>query len=157
MVATLLLLLAPADVPGIWEAVVEPVYDLALLSHREAQRLDGRRVRFRVDLEYEPGEADNGAIVYDCVSIDAANRTVWLGPGEGGQGGEGHGGGGGVARLWAPAEPGNRGVLGLSSGRDLAAVGISRRSGRGHSAKRRRRPPPSPEEGPKQQRPTPRH
>ena len=82
MDATLLLLLAPADVPGIWEAVVEPVYDLALLSHREAQRLDGRRVRFRVDLEYEPGEADNGAIVHDCVGIDAANRTVWLVPGQ---------------------------------------------------------------------------
>jgi hypothetical protein len=57
MYATLLLLLVPADVPRISSAVVEPSYDLATLSHREAQRLDGRRVRIRVDLESEPGDA----------------------------------------------------------------------------------------------------
>jgi hypothetical protein len=57
MYATLLLLLVPADVPRISSAVVEPSYDLATLSHREAQRLDGRRVRIRVDLESETGDA----------------------------------------------------------------------------------------------------
>jgi hypothetical protein len=44
----------------------------------KAGQLDGRRVRLRVDLESEPGEADNGAVAYDCASIDAVNRTVWL-------------------------------------------------------------------------------
>src|SRR5262245_7883999 len=83
MYATFLLLLVPADVPRISTAVVEPTYDLALLSHRLAGQLDGHRVRFRVDLESEPGETDDGrAIVYDCISPDAVNRTVWLVPGQ---------------------------------------------------------------------------
>ena len=80
MYATLLPLLVPADVSGIPTAV-EQSYDLALLSHRQAQHLDGRRVRFRVDLESETADV-GGAIVYDCASLDAVNRTVWLVPGQ---------------------------------------------------------------------------
>jgi hypothetical protein len=34
-----------------------------------------------VDLESEPGDA-GGAVVCDCVSLDAVNRTVWLVPGQ---------------------------------------------------------------------------
>ena len=79
--ALFLLLLVPADAPRIPSAVVEQTYDLALLSHRQAQRLDGRRVRIRVDLESLP-EDMGGAVVYDCVSPDDANRTVWLVPGQ---------------------------------------------------------------------------
>jgi hypothetical protein len=82
MYTTLLLLLVPADVAHVSSAVVELPYDLWLLSHRQAQLLDGRRVRFRVDLESEPGETDDGVIVYDCASVDAVNRTVWLVPGQ---------------------------------------------------------------------------
>src|SRR4051794_29617990 len=78
--ALLLLLLFPADAPRISSAVVRPL-DLATLSHREAQRLDGQRVLVRVELESLPGDA-NGPIVYDCVSPDDANRTVWLVPGQ---------------------------------------------------------------------------
>src|SRR5262249_10201065 len=78
MYATLLLLLVPADVPRIPTAAVR-TYDLATRSHPQAERLDGRRVRIRVDLESEPGDA-GGAIVYDCASPDAVNRTVWLVP-----------------------------------------------------------------------------
>src|SRR5262245_46676879 len=64
----LLPLLAFADVPGIPTAVDRP-FDLATLSHREAQRLDGRPVRVRVELESLPGDA-GGAVVYDCLSPD---------------------------------------------------------------------------------------
>jgi hypothetical protein len=42
--AHFLLLLVPADVPRIPATVVRTL-DLATLSHREAQRLDGQRVR----------------------------------------------------------------------------------------------------------------
>src|SRR5262249_34898589 len=77
----MLLLLVPADVPRTPAAVVEQTDDLALLSHRQAQRLDGRRVRIRVDLESLP-EDTGAAVVYDCVSPDDANRTVWLVPGQ---------------------------------------------------------------------------
>jgi hypothetical protein len=80
MYATLLLLLFPADVPPIPTAV-ERSLDLATLSHRDAQRLDGCRVRFRVELESRPGDG-GGAVAYDCVSPDDANRTVWLVPGQ---------------------------------------------------------------------------
>jgi hypothetical protein len=80
MYAALLLLLAPADAPSISAAMVRSV-ELATLSHRQAQQLDGQRVRIRVDLESEPGDA-GGAVVYDCVSLDAVNRTVWLVPGQ---------------------------------------------------------------------------
>jgi hypothetical protein len=80
MYATLLLLLVPADVPGTPTAV-EWSLDRATLSHRDAQRLDGQRVRVRVDLESRPGDAD-GAVVYDCISPDDVNRTVWLIPGQ---------------------------------------------------------------------------
>jgi hypothetical protein len=73
------LLLVPADVPRIPTAVVEQTYDLALLTHGQAQQLDGRRVRIRVDLESEPGDV-GGAVGYDCVSPDDVNRTVWLIP-----------------------------------------------------------------------------
>jgi hypothetical protein len=55
------LLFLPADVPGIPTAV-ERSLDLATLSHRDAQRLDGRRVR--VELESRPGDA-GGPTVYD--------------------------------------------------------------------------------------------
>lgn len=79
--ALLMLLAAPADAPRMSTAVAPPFFDLALLSHRDAQRLDGWRVRIRVDLESEPGDA-GVAIVYDCVSLDAVNRTVWLVPGQ---------------------------------------------------------------------------
>jgi hypothetical protein len=78
--ALLLLLFVPADVPRIPTAV-ERSFDLATLSHRQAQSLDGQRVRVRVELESLPGDAD-GPIVYDCVSPDAVNRTVWLVPGQ---------------------------------------------------------------------------
>jgi hypothetical protein len=44
MCATLLLLLVPAEVPRIPASVVWS-FNLAALSHDEAQRLDGRRVR----------------------------------------------------------------------------------------------------------------
>jgi hypothetical protein len=80
--ALFLLLLAPADIPHVSSAVVELPFDLAILSNREAQLLDGRRVRFRVDLESEPGETDDGMIVYDCVSVSNANRSIWLRPGQ---------------------------------------------------------------------------
>jgi hypothetical protein len=81
MHATLVLLaLVHADVPHIPATVVRS-FDLAMLSHRQAQLLDGQRVRIRVDLESEPGDA-GGAVVYDCVSLDAVNRTVWLIPGQ---------------------------------------------------------------------------
>jgi hypothetical protein len=75
-----LLLFVPADVPGI-PAGVEGSIGLATLSHRESQRLDGRRVRVRVDLESLPGDG-GGAVVYDCVSPDDVTRTVWLVPGQ---------------------------------------------------------------------------
>jgi hypothetical protein len=52
----LLPLIVPADVPRTPTAV-ERSLDLATLSHREAQRLDGRRVRVRVELESLPGDA----------------------------------------------------------------------------------------------------
>jgi hypothetical protein len=81
LTTTLLLLWAFTDAPRISSVVVEPTYDLALLSHRTAGQLDGRRVRFRVDLESEPGDAGS-AIVYDCASLDGVNRTVWLVPGQ---------------------------------------------------------------------------
>jgi hypothetical protein len=77
----LLPLVAPADVPRIPTAVVETTYDLATLSHRQAGQLDGRRVRIRVDLDSLPGDA-GGAVVYDCLSPDDVNRTVWLVPGQ---------------------------------------------------------------------------
>jgi hypothetical protein len=64
----LLPLLAPADILRIPTAV-ERTLDLATLSHRQAQRLDGRRVRIRVELESLPGDA-GGGVVYDCVSLD---------------------------------------------------------------------------------------
>jgi hypothetical protein len=80
MYATLLLLLVPADVPRI-PTGVERSLDLATLTHRQAQQLDGRRVRIRVELESEPG--DTGvAIGYDRASPDDVNRTVWLVPGQ---------------------------------------------------------------------------
>jgi hypothetical protein len=72
----LLPLLAPVDVPRIPTAV-ERSLDLATLTHRDAQGLDGRRVRLRVELESLPGDA-GGPIVYDCVSPNDVNRTVWL-------------------------------------------------------------------------------
>jgi hypothetical protein len=78
--ALLLLLLVPVDVPRI-PTRIERSFDLALLSHRQAQQLDGQRVRIRVDIESDPGDA-GGAVVYDCVSLDAVNRTVWLVPGQ---------------------------------------------------------------------------
>src|SRR5262249_10241475 len=82
MSTILLLLLVPPDVPRISTAVVR-TWDLATLTHREAQWLDGRRVRVRLDLESEPAETQDGrAIVYDCVSPDDVNRTVWLWPGQ---------------------------------------------------------------------------
>jgi hypothetical protein len=74
--ALVLLLLAPADVPRTPTAV-ERSLDLTTLNHRQAQQLDGRRVRVRVELESLPGDA-GGPIVYDCVSPDDVNRTVWL-------------------------------------------------------------------------------
>jgi hypothetical protein len=49
----LLPLIVPPDVPWISTTVVR-THDLATLSHRDAQRLDDRRVRIRVDLESEP-------------------------------------------------------------------------------------------------------
>jgi hypothetical protein len=61
MYATLLLLFVPADVPHVPATVVRS-FDLALLSHRQAHQLDGQRVRLRVDLESEPGDA-GGAVV----------------------------------------------------------------------------------------------
>jgi hypothetical protein len=72
--AIFLLLLVAADV---WRVSprVERSFDLATLNHRQAQQLDGQRVRIRVDLESEPRDA-GGAIVYDCLSSDAVNRTV---------------------------------------------------------------------------------
>jgi hypothetical protein len=79
MYATLRLLFVPADVPRIPTAV-ERSFGLATLTHRQAQQLDGRQVRVRVELESLPGDAD-GPIVYDCVSPDDVNRTVWLVPG----------------------------------------------------------------------------
>jgi hypothetical protein len=80
MYATVLLLFVPADVPQIPATVVRS-FDLALLSHRQTEQIDGQRVRIRVDLESEPGDAGE-AVVYDCVSLDAVNRTVWLKPGQ---------------------------------------------------------------------------
>jgi hypothetical protein len=79
--ALFLLLLAPADVLRVSTAAVERSFDLATLTHRQAQQLDGQRVRLRVDLESEPGDA-GGAVVYDCVSLDDVNHTVWLIPGQ---------------------------------------------------------------------------
>jgi hypothetical protein len=72
--ALLLLLLAPADVPGIPTAV-ERSLDLATLTHRQAQQLDGHGVRIRVELESRPGDA-GGAVVYDWASPHDVNRTV---------------------------------------------------------------------------------
>jgi hypothetical protein len=78
--ALLLLLLVPADVPPVPAAVVRSL-DLAALSHDGARRLDGRRVRMRVEVESRPGDA-GGAVVCDCVSSADVNRTVWLVPGQ---------------------------------------------------------------------------
>jgi hypothetical protein len=70
----------PPTSPRISTAV-EQGFDLATLTHRQAQQLDGRYVRIRVDLESRPGDA-GGAVVYDCDSPDDVNRTVWLMPGQ---------------------------------------------------------------------------
>jgi hypothetical protein len=78
--AIFLLLLVAADVCRV-SPTVERSFDLGTLNHRQAQQLDGQRVRIRVDLESEPGDA-GGAVVYDCVSPDAVNRTVWFVPGQ---------------------------------------------------------------------------
>jgi hypothetical protein len=72
--ALFLLLFVPADIPHIPATVVRS-FDLALLSHRQTQQIDSQRIRIRVDLESEPGDA-GGAVVYHCVSLDAVNRTV---------------------------------------------------------------------------------
>jgi hypothetical protein len=78
--ALFLLLFVPADIPRIPATEVRS-FDLALLSRRQAQQLDVQRVRMRVDLESKPGD-EGGAVVYDSVSLDAVNRTVWLVPGQ---------------------------------------------------------------------------
>jgi hypothetical protein len=70
----------PADVPRV-PATVERSLDLATLTPRESQRLDGHHVRMRVDRESRPGDA-GGAVVYDGVSPDDVNRTIWLIPGQ---------------------------------------------------------------------------
>jgi hypothetical protein len=54
MYATILRLFVTADVPRVPTAV-ERSLDLATLSHREAQQLDGQRVRIRGETSRRPG------------------------------------------------------------------------------------------------------
>jgi hypothetical protein len=58
----------------------ERVYDLATLTERQADRLEGRRALYRITLDGEPDEGDDGGAVYDCAG--EGWRTVWLRPGE---------------------------------------------------------------------------
>ena len=60
----------------------ERVYDLATLTERQADRLEGRRALYRVTLDREPDERDDGGAVYDCTGDGEGLRTVWLSPGE---------------------------------------------------------------------------
>jgi hypothetical protein len=55
--------LVPAEVPHIPATVVRP-FDLASLSHRQVQQLDGTRGRIRVDLESELGKGFAGIWEY---------------------------------------------------------------------------------------------
>ena len=60
----------------------ERVYDLAALTERQADRLEGRSGLYRVTLDSEPDERDDGGAVYDCTGNVVGLRTVWLCPGE---------------------------------------------------------------------------
>jgi hypothetical protein len=63
------------------DPLAERVYDLAMLTDRQADRLEGRRALYRVTLDGEPDERDDGT-VYDCTGPGAGMRTLWLVPGE---------------------------------------------------------------------------
>jgi hypothetical protein len=52
-------------------------HDLAVLSHQNPERLEGRPALFRVALTSTLGER-NGFFFYDCQSPDDVNRTVWF-------------------------------------------------------------------------------
>jgi hypothetical protein len=95
---------------------VERSLDLATLSHRDAQRLDGQRVRVRVELETLPGDAD-GPVVYDWVSPDDVNCTVWLVPGQ-------------EAKDVMDVEGGVPPALASAGQRVRGVLGVSRRGGR---------------------------
>jgi hypothetical protein len=56
-------------------------FDLAFLTQREAQSLNGTRIVCRVDLDAQPDERGD-CIVFDCASPDDIDRTVWLRDGE---------------------------------------------------------------------------
>jgi hypothetical protein len=60
----------------------ERVYDLAALTERQAGGLEGRRALYRVTLDSETDERDDGGAVYDCTGDGEGLRTVWLEPGE---------------------------------------------------------------------------
>jgi hypothetical protein len=58
------------------------VYDLATLTERQADRLEGLRALYRVTLDGEPDQRDDGGAVYDCTGEGDGLRTIWLCPGE---------------------------------------------------------------------------
>jgi hypothetical protein len=60
----------------------ERVHDLATLTERQADRLEGRRELYHVTLEGEPDQRDDGGATYDCTGDGAGLRTLWLVPGE---------------------------------------------------------------------------
>jgi hypothetical protein len=62
--------------------LADRVYDLATLTERQADRLEGRRALYRVTLNGEPDQGDDAGPVYDCTGDGEGLRTVWLRPGE---------------------------------------------------------------------------
>ena len=71
---------APSGLTSL-DPFAERVYDLATLTERQADRLEGRRALYRVTLDGEPDQRDDWA-VYDCTGAGEGLRTVWLCPGE---------------------------------------------------------------------------
>src|SRR5690349_8170502 len=72
---------APSGLTSL-DPLADRVYDLATLTERQADRRGGRRALYRVTLDGEPDERDDGGAVYDCTGDGEGLRTVWLEPGE---------------------------------------------------------------------------
>jgi hypothetical protein len=72
--ALILLCLAPP--PPVPSAAV-PAHDFAALTPAAAGHLEGKPARYRVVLDSQPWES-GPHVLYDCVSADDTDRTVWL-------------------------------------------------------------------------------